>query len=170
MPSIINAPLLLHQGEAVTFNQTVGSGTSVTILWDFKDGSSDTFTFGPMLPWPAGHHEVRVHNFMKPGNYNVEVTIFNNDDQYTHIHAIVVYNEVANLTLTSDAPTAYINRKGPVSFCFETSLYPPTAAKVWFDYGDDTVSKMPPYPNFGLCTKAPQANIVMFPHTYLQTG
>ena len=84
--------------------------------------------------------------------------------------AIICIMQVANLTLTSDAPVAYIDQEAPVKYCFVTSWWPPTMAKVWFDFGDGHVDKLPTYPNFGLCTKHSQANAIKFPHTYAATG
>lgn len=141
-----NKPVIeILQGESVIFNVSIDSGTSITILWDFDDGSPiEVYDTGQSNAWPVvPGYEYRAHSFTTPGVFHVEVTVKNNFDTYTFSHKVIVYNEVENLTLTSNSPRPFVNQRGVVDLFFTTTGNEPTLAEVVFDYGDGSPVSSP---------------------------
>ncbi len=76
------------------------TGTIISYLWDFGDGTTSTDEFG-------------FHEYQVPGTYSVSLTVFDANHQVTHIETdYIVVNDYANIStnlLTIDFGTIYLS-------------------------------------------------------------
>ena len=64
------------------------------MIWDWEDGTSETYEDGHLQMWPAGQVVHRSHAFMQANDFLVNVTIRNSFNVETFVHYIRVYNMV----------------------------------------------------------------------------
>lgn len=84
----------------VTF--ILSSGTGVKLHWDFGDGSTDEDMVDVTVP---NEKFVRMHNYSKPGTYNIEVKAKNIQSDLSAKHTITIqYPVTKEWKLTSTAP------------------------------------------------------------------
>ena len=83
--------------DEVTFTVEILTGTSITVTWDFGDGSPvDVYALEPLEDWPPGGQESTSHTYTTAGQYDITVTIGNNAAQSIFIHNVTVYSKVTN--------------------------------------------------------------------------
>ena len=128
----------ISQGESVIFNVTMKDGTSLSITWDWKDGTPmEKYQLANGEAWPYNGYQARSHQFDVPGCYIVEVIIENHFTSYTFPHDICVFNDPSGFSLTSNSPVTYLNLEGPADLYFESATgYSLTRGKAAFHYGD----------------------------------
>ena len=128
--------------DSLTIDVSVGTGSSVALNVDYKDGSpNDTFPAAIGQDWNLALNPVSYsHMFASPGIYDITVTSSNNLNQEVCTIQVKVYNEVKDIGITSNSPVPYVrDTGGDIIIQFFAGGEAPTDALLKIDYGDGTV-------------------------------
>lgn len=125
----------IAKGDSVTFDVTATGGTTVTVDWNYDDGSPvDRETFST---WP-NTVQSKTHTFARLGWFNVEVKIHNLYNSHTEQFRLLAIAPVQNLIMVVSpnpvlfAPPATVS----ISFTKNAGDDDPNEAKMIIDYGD----------------------------------
>ncbi|MEM7030746.1 MAG: PKD domain-containing protein, partial [Chloroflexota bacterium] len=107
-------------GDTISFSATVTSGTNVTYVWDFLDGTA-----------PISDTAV-THTFPIPGIYQVQVTASNPANTVTISDTVIITDApISGLTANNDGPTA-LNEETT----FSADIFAGTDVHYTWDFGD----------------------------------
>ena len=125
--------------DSLTFSCTIQGGTSIRILWNYTDGSSDEHVTQTLARWTPGNSESRTHMFYTPGIFNVCTTVSNNFNEFPFCMLVKIYNRIEGVSMNAMSPAGF--SQGPespeASFYFTcTAVHSPVDAWVATDWGD----------------------------------
>ncbi|CAD5112526.1 DgyrCDS1737 [Dimorphilus gyrociliatus] len=128
------------QGDSLDFTAQLFGGTSIRLVFDYGDGTSDSHSIPDLTRWTPGDEKTFTHKFSKPGIFTVNITA-SNFQSFFKSFEITVLNTVDNMTLESSSPAPFVEPEGLVYFWFLPATFPPVNAEVRFlDWGDNTTT------------------------------
>ncbi|KYO30855.1 polycystin-1 [Alligator mississippiensis] len=143
--SVSGIPAVLPQNATVELTASVVIDTAVdaAFVWDFGDGTHETYQFKPpyngsfLIPDPSVHEVVieqsASHTYEEPGEYTLVVLASNPFENLTHQIPVYVHVYLIDVKVDTDTDVLAVNR--PVNF----TAYPvpsPYGVLYTWDFGD----------------------------------
>ncbi|XP_023932388.1 uncharacterized protein LOC106168381 [Lingula anatina] len=132
---------MFQVGGTATFKLMITAGTSVSIVWDYGDGSRETYSIPVTSAWVQqvpGLSITRNHTYTAGGTPTATIIVANAYSNHTFTQQIDVITPISNLSLASNSPVAYIPPGTASIMVLQGGGAPVAGATIKIDWGDGT--------------------------------